>query len=70
MFAWMALEYFTWDSRELEWQRELMFHEQFGENDDVDERQLRLSIQLLTQPMTASQRKTAAEVFKNSQRAQ
>lgn len=43
-----------------------MFHEQFAENDDVDEKQLRLSIQLLTQPMTTSQRKTASEVFKNS----
>jgi hypothetical protein len=46
-----------------------MFHEQFAENDDVDEKQLRLSIQLLTQPMTTSQRKTASEVFKNSQKA-
>ena len=45
-----------------------MFYEQFNENDDVDERQLRLSIQLLTQPMTTSQRKTASEVFKNSQK--
>lgn len=46
-----------------------MFYEQFHENEDVDERQLRLSIQLLTQPMTTSQRKTASEVFKNSQKA-
>lgn len=38
MFAWVFLEAVTWETREHEWQRELMFHEQFAENDDVDEK--------------------------------
>lgn len=51
----------------------MMFNEQFekqsANQEHVDERQLRMGIQLLTAPMTNSQRKTANEVFQKGNSA-
>jgi hypothetical protein len=57
IFLQIAFEWANWDSQVIEWQKELALIEQLKEKDfAVDEKQIRLNIELLHNPMTVNQR--------------
>lgn len=55
----LGLDWAYWGQREAEWQKEQMFMEQFAQQPDQDEKQLRSKIQLLATPLTQSQKDAA-----------
>lgn len=59
IFLQLGVEWFTWGQREADWQKEQMFMEQFIQQPDQDEKQLRSKIQLLATPLTQSQKDAA-----------
>lgn len=48
IFVQMAIEHMTWDNKKIKWQKELMFHQQFGKQADMSETLLKKHLDMLT----------------------